>query len=63
MVLPGFIHSEQISGNDAYLRSRGAELSDASRRVVNSHIDQYSGRAPIKRSDLEAFLNRRITVG
>lgn len=48
---------------DDYLRSRGAELSDKNRRIVNSHIDQYSGRAPIKRSDLQAFLNGRISVG
>lgn len=47
---------------DAYLRRRQALITDGNRRVVNAHIDQYTGRAPILRSALTLYLDGRITV-
>lgn len=47
---------------DAYLRKRGAFVTNANRDVIAEYIDLFPGRAPIKRVDLEAHLDRVITV-
>ena len=48
---------------DQYLKKRRADLTDKNRDVVGSHMDSFPGRAPIKRTDMEAFLDRVIKVG
>lgn len=47
---------------DSYLEHRGAALSDANRGVVLAKMEEYPGSAPVKRADLIAFLNEKISV-
>ncbi|HEV7270726.1 hypothetical protein [Pseudoxanthomonas sp.] len=44
---------------DQYLKTRGYDMTDANRRTVGQKMEQYPGRAPVLRKDLEAFLDKR----
>ena len=43
---------------DQYLKTRQYDLTDANRQTVRTKIALYSGRAPIQRDDLNAFLDK-----
>lgn len=43
---------------DAYLKSRAYEMSDKNRDIVRQAVMNYSGRSPIARDDLVAYLDR-----
>jgi hypothetical protein len=43
---------------DQYLRTRGYALSDENRTKVGKKLEGYQGRAPWKRDDLNAFLDK-----
>lgn len=47
---------------DTYLKHRGAEVSDDNRGVILANMEKYPGSAPVKREDLIAFLNDKISV-
>lgn len=46
---------------DEWLKSRKYKVDDNGRAVVNRVIDNYTGRAPIKRADLEKYLDANIS--
>ena len=43
-----------------YLRARGCAIDERNRRVVMNAINTYTGRAPILRLELRAYLDRVI---
>lgn len=43
---------------DQYLKTRSYEVTDENRKKVGKKMEGYSGRAPILRTDLEAFLDK-----
>lgn len=43
---------------DAYLRSRNFEATDKNREIVRHAVMNYSGRSPIARDLLVAYLDR-----
>jgi hypothetical protein len=46
---------------DKYLKDHGFSVSNKSRDVIAGALEQYPGKAPFKRDDLIAFLDKRIT--
>jgi hypothetical protein len=46
---------------DEFLKTHNYRVDDEGRKVVNGVIDTYTGRAPIKRTDLDAFCAARIS--
>ena len=42
---------------DQYLRTRGYAVTDENRRKVGAKMENYLGRAPVQRRDLEQFLD------
>lgn len=46
---------------DEFLRTHGYRVDEEGRNVVNGVIDSYPGRAPIKRTDLDAYCAERIS--
>lgn len=45
---------------DHYLASRKYAVHDANREVIHRQMNLYPGHAPIKRVDLDAFLDRTV---
>lgn len=43
---------------DQYLSTRNFALTDDNRKKVGQKMQGYPGHAPVKRSDLEAFLDK-----
>lgn len=43
---------------DHYIQLRNYEKSDKSREIVRKAINGYTGQTPIKREDMEAYLNK-----
>lgn len=43
---------------DQYLKTRNYDLTDENRRKVGAKLEKYTGRAPWKRDDLNAFLDK-----
>lgn len=46
---------------DHYLETRGYNRSNESRDVIANALESFPGRAPFKRTDLDAFLDARIS--
>jgi len=42
---------------DAYLKTREFIVSDKNRNIIADALEKYSGRAPFKRDDLNAYLD------
>ncbi len=45
---------------DHYLESRGFDISNKNRDVITDALEQFHGRAPFKRTDLDAFLDGKF---
>lgn len=43
---------------DDYLKTRSYALSDENRKIVGDKMMKYTGKAPILRTDLDAFLDK-----
>ncbi|SEM03502.1 hypothetical protein SAMN05518845_11511 [Variovorax sp. YR750] len=46
---------------DKYLEDHAYTVNNKNRDVISSALESYPGKAPFKRDDLVAFLDRRIT--
>lgn len=46
---------------DHYLETRGYGITNANRDVITAELESYPGRAPWKRVDLDAYLDRRVS--
>ena len=47
---------------DHYLKSRGYSQTDASRAVIHQQMELYPGRAPILRTDMDTWLDNRVSA-
>ncbi|NHW01965.1 hypothetical protein [Stutzerimonas degradans] len=45
---------------DTYLRYRKAELTDDNRGILLAAMEKYDGKAPVKREELIAYLDRNV---
>jgi hypothetical protein len=45
---------------DKYLKDHGYGVNNKSRDVIAAELEKYPGKAPFKRDDLIAFLDKRI---
>ncbi|QGW22873.1 hypothetical protein GOM96_18355 [Stutzerimonas degradans] len=45
---------------DTYLRYRKAELTDDNRGIILAAMEKYDGKAPVKREELIAYLDRNV---
>jgi hypothetical protein len=45
---------------DHYLESRGFDISNNNRDIVAGALEQFPGRAPFKRADLDTFLDSKF---
>ena len=44
-----------------YLKSHGYADTDSNRSVIHAEMDKFPGRAPIKRTDMDAWLDKRVS--
>jgi hypothetical protein len=44
-----------------YLKSRNYTDNETSRQVIYQQMDLYPGKAPILRTDMDAWLDKRVT--
>lgn len=42
---------------DAYLESRNFKVSNKNRDIITNALEKYNGKAPIKRDDLNTYLD------
>jgi len=45
---------------DEYMKRRNFAMTDANRKIIHGWFDAYPGRAPVKRTDLYAWLDANV---